>query len=139
MERQLSRAICLDVQTALLDLGVDDVEIAALRDERTGEDIGFDLRVSLDSFPSGNHNGFLDRLLLSVQGWHYEKTGNIPVVKFHWVLANDIAQHRADELGKFLADEPVQTLRRLIRRQANTRQAHKAYASMNSTSDSPQA
>lgn len=139
MERRLSRTVCLDVQTALLDIGVDDVEIAALRDERTGEDIGFDLRVSLDSFPPGNHNGFLDRLLLSVQGWHYQKDGNVPVVKFHWMLSNHTSSARADEFEQFLREEPVQTLKRLIRSRGFKQLAHTAYANMNSTSDSSQA
>jgi len=127
------------VQTALLDLGVDDIDIAMLKDDQGEDTGGFDLRVSIDSFPPNEVNGFLDRLTLSVAGASRKQDEVIPIIKFHWVLANESIVAPADEVEKFLASGPVLTLKRILRRRELARIAHKAYNNMNSTSDSPQA
>lgn len=133
----ISKVTCLEVQTLLLDLGVDDVDIAQLRNEQ-GEDIGFDLRITIDPFPSG-HNGFLDRLTMSVTGATRKQDHVVPIVHFHWVLSNETTIAGADECEKLLTSQPVATIKRILHRRELARIARRAYDNMNSTSDSPQA
>jgi hypothetical protein len=137
---QQLRTYCLEIQAALLELGVDDVEIAVLNDERGNDTGGYDLRVSLDSFPNGL-NGFLDRLLLSPVGSYLDSKGERkPIIRIKWELSDASWSAHADELLHQLSrDQQVQVIKRQHRRRELARIAHEAYANMNSTSDSPQA
>lgn len=126
----VSTAAALEIQTLLLDMGFDDVDLARHNDENGKPTGGVDFRVSLDHDVQTNQVGFLDRLIVKQIGGF-----DVPVYELQWTLYDKKIVLAHSELASLVDKPPLDNVRSMIMR----RLGRKAYTNMNSTSDSPQA
>lgn len=129
------------MQSLLLELGFDDVDIAVFNDEHGESTGGFDMRLSIDPFWVDGVklvDGFLERMTMTrLPNWSAEQ----PMHQFHWVLQNKTYTTMGLGFEKLVGHDAFDDARRIVRKRENARMAAKlrANVSLTSTLDLPQA